>query len=151
MVTKYTCDDEMIVLLSIDRSLKTLLPGMSVRSIMDGWSTLKVGKSWFYEKTITYTGNAENHDINFPVSVQINRIEQIWDDGTAKDFSIQVFSNPSSSYYTVIRSAATNTDTSRWLQLGIEYKFPAGTRLRFAYSNTTASKIVTIKVQVDEL
>ncbi len=121
------------------------------RGVIDGWTYLNVGKSWFYSKTIIYTGSAENHDLNFPVSVQLNRIEHIWNDATAKDFSIQVFTDPSSAYYTVLRSAAGNINTSRWLQLGLEYQFPTGTRLRFVYTNTTATKTCTVRIQVNEL
>jgi len=142
---------------SIDTSLRALLAvqatlrvSQDMRDTMDGWSRLKAGKSWFYEKTVTYTGAANTQDISFPVSIQLNRVEQIWDDDTAKDFSVRI-GNASMSAYIELDTKTSNIATSRILQLGTEYKFPSSSRLRVYSGTNTDTKIVTIRVQVDEL
>lgn len=151
VLKQYTCNDEMLVLLSIDKSLKALVPVGSFRGNVNGWTYLHVGKSWFYEKVVTYDGNANTQDIDFPVSVQINRIEQVWNDATTKDFSVRVFTNPSLSSYVELDTQTGNTATSRILQLGLEYKYPTGARLRIYSGTNTNTKTDTIRVQVDEL
>ncbi len=150
-MTKYTCDDEMRVLLSIDRSLKALVPVGSFRGNVNGWSFLHVGKSWFYEKVVTYNGSANTQDLDFPVSVQINRIEQVWNDATTKDFSVRLYTDPGLAYYVELDTQTGNTATSRVLQLGTEYKYPSGARLRIYSGTNTNAKTDTIRVQVDEL
>ncbi len=122
----------------------------TTRGTTNGWNYLKVGKSWFYERVVTYAGAANTQDIDFLKSVQINRIEQIWDDTTTKDFSIRVFSDTMISYVELDTQTG-NTATSRLLQLGTEYKYPAGSRLRFYSGTNTNAKTNTIRVQADEL
>lgn len=117
----------------------------------DGWTFLHVGKSWFYSKVVTYDGNANTQDISFPRAVQLNRIEQIWNDATTKDFSVRVFSDPGNAAYVELDTQTGNTATSRILQLGVEYKYPGGSRLRIYSGTNTNAKTDTIRVQVDEL
>lgn len=117
----------------------------------EGWSFYRIGKSVFYERSITYDGNPASLDLQFPVATQINRIEQIWDDATAKDAEIMVLANPSSVYYIVLDSVTANTNTSRLLQLGLEYKYTAATMLRLYYGTNTNGKILTVRVQADDL
>ena len=148
---KYTCNDEMAVLLSIDASLKKLIPAtLEVRGTVNGWNYIKVGKSWFYERTVTYDGNANTQDIDFLKSIQLNRIEQIWNDTTTKDFSVRVFSDTMIGY-AELKNRTGSTATSDVLQLGMEYKYPAGARLRIYSGTNTTAKTDTIRVQVDEL
>lgn len=116
-----------------------------------GWSYVQIGYVFFYEKTVTYTGSAESHDIIFPKAIQLNRIEQIWNDATARDFSIRMMTAGSTSTYVELRAETADTGLNRITQAGIEYKYPGGSRLRMYYANTTAGKTVTIRVQVDEL
>jgi len=141
----------MIVLLSIDKSLKSLVPNGSIRGSTNGWTYLHVGKSWFYEKVVTYNGSANTQDLDFPVSVQLNRIEQVWNDTTTKDFSVRVYTDPGLAYYVELDTQTGNTATSRLLQLGSEYKYPSGARLRIYSGTNTNAKTDTIRVQVDEL
>jgi len=117
----------------------------------EGWSFYRKGKIWFYERSITYDGNAVSMDLQFPVATQVNRIEQIWDDATAKDAEVRVYANPSSVYYIVLDSVTANIATSRLLQLGMEYKYTASTKLRIHYATNTDTKIVTVRVQADDL
>lgn len=123
----------------------------SFRGNVDGWDYLHVGKSWFYSKTITYTGSANTTDLSFVPSIQINRIEHIWNDTTTKNFSVRIFSEPSLSSYIELDTQTGNTSTSRILQLGNEFKFPSGSRLRIYSGVNTNLKTDTIRIQVDEL
>jgi len=123
----------------------------SFRGHVDGWDYEHVGKSWFYTRTVTYTGAASTVDLSFPHSVQLNRIEHIWNDTTTKDFSVRVISEPSSAAYIELDTQTGNTSTSRILQLGSEFKFPSGSRLRIYSGTNTNTKTDTIKLQVDEL
>ena len=151
-MTESACLQELTHLENMENYLKQLVGGGSgFRGSSGGWSYLKVGKSWFYEKTVVYTGSEENHDIDFPVSVQLNRIEQVWNDATARDISVRVFTDPSLSYYVELRQSVSNTLLNQIIQVGAEYKYPAGSRLRMNYQNTTGAKTVTIRVQVDEV
>ncbi len=146
------CLQELELLKSIDASLKVLAqPITSFQEIIDGWTVTRTGKSLFYKKTITYTGSAESHDIVFPRPVQLNRIEQVWNDGIAKDFSVRIFMDPDTIYYAELDAQTTNTALNRIIQLGTEYKYPGDARLRMYYVNTTAGKICTVRVQGDEL
>jgi hypothetical protein len=155
---KYTCNDEMQVLLSINNNTKLIhdmmmglhsAPGFNGND--SGWKFYHIGKSWFYEQVVTYPGAAVSVDLNLPKACQLNRIEQIWNDATAKDFSIRVFTDPSSSSYIELDTQTANTATSRLLQAGIEYKYPAGSRIRIYSGSNTATKTDTIRIQVDEL
>lgn len=117
----------------------------------EGWSFYRKGKSVFYERSLTYDGNPASLDLQFPNAFQLNRIEQIWNDGTAKDAEVRVLSNPSSAYYIILDSVTANIDTSRLLQLGLEYKYTAATMLRLYYATNTNAKILTVRVQADDL
>ncbi len=151
------CLEEIGILNRIATSLNNIylwltgqLASPTTRGTVNGWNYLRVGKSWFYERTVTYDGNANTQDIDFLKSVQLNRIEQIWNDATTKDFSVRVFSDTMISYVELDTQAG-NTATSRVLQLGAEYKYPAGARLRIYSGTNTNAKTDTIRVQVDEL
>lgn len=117
----------------------------------EGWTFYRKGKSVFYERSITYTGAAVSMDLQFPAAIQINRIEQIWNDATAKDSEIRMYANPSSAYYIVLDSVTANISTSRLIQLGLEYKYTPATMLRIHYATNTNAKIVTVRVQADDL
>ena len=123
----------------------------SFRGNRDGWEYLHIGKSWFFHKIVTYTGAANTCDLSFPISFQINRVEQVWNDATTKDFSIRMFSNPANSAYIELDTQTGNTYTSEILQLGTEYKYPAGSRLRIYSATNTDTKTDTIEIQIDEL
>jgi len=123
----------------------------SFRGNRDGWEYLHIGKSWFFHKVVTYTGAANTCDLSFPLSIQLNRIEQVWNDTTTKDFSIRVYGNPSSSAYVQLDTQIGNIHTSEILQLGTEWKYPAGSRLRIYSATNTDTKTDTIEVQAEEL
>ncbi|MDD3461920.1 MAG: hypothetical protein PHW28_11540, partial [Mesotoga sp.] len=82
------------------------------RGHIDGWDYLHIGKSWFYSRTITYTGAASTVDLSFVPSVQLNRIEHIWNDTTTRDFSVRVISEPSSAAYIELDTMTGHTSTS---------------------------------------
>ena len=147
------CLQELEWLKSIDARLKLLVTPESsgYRGNKGSWTYYKVRNSFFYEQIVTYTGATQNVDLDFPNASQLNRIEQIWSDATARDFSCVVYTDPSLSSVIQLDTQVTNTATSRLLQLGSEYKYPSGSRLRIIYANTTISKTVTIRIQVDEL
>ena len=137
---------------SIDHRLKT---GKEIGSFRgrnsEGWTTMQVGKSWFFERTITYTGAAQTIDLNISHAFQLNRIEQIWNDATSRDFSIRIFTDPSLVHYVELDTQTSNTALNRIIQAGIEYKYVAGSRLRFYFTNTTLNKTDTVRIQLDEL
>ncbi|MDD5616323.1 MAG: hypothetical protein PHH85_08995 [Candidatus Methanoperedens sp.] len=152
------CQQELSTLQKMAASLENIylyLTGQtstpSFQGNQDGWTYTHVGKSWFFNKVITYDGNANTQDLNIPRSFQLNRIEQIWNDATAKDFSIRVFSDPANIAYIELDTQTANIATSRLVQAGIEYKFPGGSRLRIYSGANIAGKTDTIKIQVDEL
>lgn len=152
------CQQELSTLQKMAANLENIylyLTGqISTPSFQDsdnGWARTRIGKSWFWSKTIIYTGAANTQDIILPVSCQLNRIEQVWNDTTAKDFSIRVYTDPGSAAYIELDTQAGNTATSRLLQLGSEYKYPRGSRVRIYSANNTNLKTDTIIIQADEL
>ena len=146
------CLEELTILNKIEAHLSKLVNGdPGFRDNKDGWSLYRIGKSVFFQKTVVYTGSEENHSINFPLAIQINRIEQVWNDATAKDFSIRLFTDPALTSYVELAADTTNIATSRIIQAGTEYKYPAGARLTLNYQNTTGAKTCVIRIQVDEL
>lgn len=154
MATSSICQEELGILRKLLITVNNLylyLTGQistpSFRGNDSGWAYLHVGKSWFYSKTITYTGSASTQDINFPKSIQLNRIEQIWDDDTTRDYSIRVFTIPGA--YTELDTQTGNTDNNMVLRL--DDKYPSGTRLQFYSGVNTNLKTNTILIQVDEL
>lgn len=123
----------------------------SFRGNQDGWDYLHVGKSWFYFKTITYTGIASTVDLSFISSIQLNRIEQVWNDNTTKSYSVRMFSNPSLNSFSELEKQTGNINTNRILQLGDTFQYPSGSRLRFYCSVNTNLKTNSILIQAVEL
>ena len=145
------CLQELSILQNINESLKKLVSSESYIGQSGSWKYLHVGKSWFFEQVVTYPGAAVSNDLILPMSIQLNRIEQIWNDATAKDFSIRVFTDPSLASYIELDTQTANTATSRLVQLGNEYKYPAGSLIRIYSGANTINKTDTIRIQVDEL
>ena len=152
MAGETLCLQELDFLKEISNSLKILTgPNSEFRGTIGNWSYRKVGRSWFFEQVVTYAGATQSIDVDFPNAIQLNRIEQVCNDATARDFSVRVFTDPALAYYIELDNQAANTALNRVIQAGAEYKYPAGSRLRLYYSNFTVGKTVTIRVQVDEL
>ena len=119
----------------------------------NGWNAKKIGKSRIYEQQIVYAGapGPITYSLVLETSGQLNRIEQLWDDATAKGATITVRNTPNAAYAASLQALVGNTSTSEVLQLGDEYKYSMGATLFFTYANYTDAKIVRIIVQVDEL
>ncbi|WP_143311810.1 hypothetical protein, partial [Candidatus Methanoperedens nitratireducens] len=90
------------------------------------WTAKRKGKNVSYEYSAAYAGTTTDLIIDFPKTSQINRIEQMWNDATAKDFDLRTYREGNSAYYTSLNTKAANVDTSIINQLGAEYKYPAG-------------------------
>lgn len=145
------CLAQTAILRSIDSGIKKITARDTERGDKDGWSYLRVSKSWFFEQTVTYAGSAQSVDLTIVRAFQLNRIEQVWNDATARDFSIRMYTDPSLSFYAELDKQTANTALNRIIQAGTEYKYPASSRLRCYYENTTAAKTCRVRVQVDEL
>lgn len=145
------CYQELELLKSIDKGIKALLFSQPFQDTIDGWTRKQVGKSFFYEITVTYTGAAQTIVLNFPKPLQLNRIEQIWNDVTPRDYSIQMFTNPAVISYIELRNEVNNIALNMFIQAGNEYKYPGASCLKIYYVNTTAAKTCTVRVQCDEL
>jgi len=119
----------------------------------NGWNAKKIGKSRIYEREIVYAGapGPITYSLVLETSGQLNRIEQLWNDATAKDATITIRNTPNAAYSASLQALAGNTSTSEVLQLGDEYKYSIGATLTFSYANYTNAKIVRVIVQVDEI
>lgn len=120
-------------------------------SNFDGWKMKQVGKSYFFDQLVTFTGTTMNINLILPFAFQLNRSEQIFSDATARDFEIQVYSDPSQTAYASLLNSAGNIATSVVAQRGSEYQYPANSKIIHYYANFTAGKTVRIRVQVTEL
>lgn len=115
------------------------------------WKRTKVNKTYFFEQTITFAGSTMTVDLNLPSSFQLNRIEQVFSDTTARDFDERVFTIPGSSAYIELKTVLADVSLNNYTQLGNEYKYPATSKLQIYYANFTVGKTVIIKIQLDEL
>lgn len=115
------------------------------------WSYVKKGKAHFYYRLVTFAGATMNIDLNLPFAFQLNRISQVFNDATARDFEIRVYEDPAIDAYASLLNAAGNTSTSTVSQRGEEYRYENNARLRMYYANFTADKTVRIRIQVNEL
>lgn len=103
-----------------------------------------------YEHTETYAGTTTTLNLDFQTQVMLKRIEQIWNDGTSKDFQLRMYSNfAENSYYSLLKDETGNTETSEIDEYNFCY--PAGSRLQIYFSSYTAAKICKIIVAIEEL
>lgn len=122
----------------------------------------KVKNSWFLEKLITFSGSTTTVNIDLlelikalqktgelPGAFKINRIEQIFNDPTARGYSIRIYNNPAIDAY--IEIDADTADTSLNISIEGEYKVPAEFRIQLYYSSFTAGKTSRVRLQVDEI
>lgn len=90
-------------------------------------------------------------NLDFPRAIQLNRVEQKFNDATARDISVRHYSDPSSTVYVEYLNLAADVSTNKIIQAGNEYKYGRNSRLQLYYANFTAGKTVEITVQADEL
>ncbi len=103
-----------------------------------------------YEHKVTYAGTTTTIDLDFMENVRLRRIEMVHDDNTVKTYEIQLFNDyEKNSSYNILKSSTANQDTT-WMQ-GYDLFMPAGSRLRFYFSNYTVGKINSIAVGVEEV
>ncbi len=122
---------------------------MSIRGNNNGWNTLNVGKSWVYNRTGTFAGTTTTFVIDFPKAVQLNRVVQLFNDATAKNYDVRIYSQGGSTLYA---SLDTKTgDTSTQIVDLTDYKIGALGRISIVYASYTAGKTFEIDIQVDEL
>ncbi len=126
---------------------------MSFIATIQGWTYKKEGKSIVYEQQITYSGTTTTINLDFLTAAAVKRIDQIWNDGTAKDLSVRLYSDAANIYYSELKKVLADTNTSIILSPSSdqELKFPSGGRLQFYYANYTAGKICKIVTAVDEI
>ena len=142
---------------------KTTVPE-SHKTVYDSWTVIGVGKSWFLERLVTFAGTTITVNLDLllaikalqkktvlPDAFQLNRITQIFNDATSKSFSVRLYDNPACSDFVELDTQTGNTATSRLMQGGTEYKYPAEFRVQLYYSDFVIGKTVRIRVQVDEL
>lgn len=136
----------------------------TIKGTYNSWVGVKAGKSWFLERLVTLSGTTITINLDLidhikslqkrdvlPGAFQINRIETVFNDTTARSFSIRIFTNPAYSQYVELYSKTSDISLNTLMQAGIEYKYPAEFRIQFYYSSFTADKTVRIRIQVDEL
>lgn len=123
----------------------------SYRGQVGSWTWVRKGKAHFFYQLVTFAGSTMNIDLTLPFVFQLNRITQVFNDATAKDFDIRVYEDPAIDAYASLLNATGNTSTSVVTQRGEEYRFETNARIRLYYSNFTADKTVRIRIQVNEL
>ncbi len=123
----------------------------SYRGQFGQWTWIRKGKANFFYQLVTFTGSTMDIDLSLPFVFQLNRITQVFNDATARDFEIRVYDDPSIDAYASLLAATGNISTSVVTQRGEEYRYEMNARLRLHYANYTASKTVRIRVQVNEL
>ncbi|HWQ95918.1 MAG TPA: hypothetical protein VN368_00960 [Candidatus Methylomirabilis sp.] len=105
-----------------------------------------------YEHTETFAGSTTTLNLDFFVNVNIQRIELIYNDSTAKDYEIRIYSDYNSdSYYNLLDKGTSNQDTPLMNYDPMSGMMPAGSRLQLYFSNYTAGKIVKIVVGAEEI
>ncbi len=119
----------------------------------DGWTRKKTGKAYTFEQTITYDGVTDTVSLVFPVRMSIMRIDQIWNDATAKDIEIELFSDASNASFADLKKVLANTDTSMIISPTTidELAFAPNGKISFVYANNTAGKTCKIVIVAREL
>lgn len=139
----------------MDASLKSLVgdPSQNTRYDYGVWTAKRKGKSVVYEYQFVYAGVTTTINLDFLRAASVGRIDQIWNDATAKDISNRIYSDAGNAYYSELKAVLADTNTSIILSPTSEgeLKFPVGGRLQFYYANYTAGKICKIVVAVTEL
>ncbi len=149
------CSESLAALQHIDQNIAAMLYNQTKSDewtgYYQGWTATRKNKSWFFRKTVTFAGTSNTENIDMSVPFQINRIEQVFNDATARDYSVRVITEPSSTAYIALDEQTVNTDLNTYLQAGIEYKYPANARIQLYWTTFTAGKTVVVNVQVDEV
>jgi hypothetical protein len=129
------------------------LVNTQINQNQDRWTVKKTGKEYTFEQTLTYTGSTATVNLQFDRRMSVKRIDQIWDDATAKDIDVRIYSDASSVLYAVLLNATTNTDTSKITSAltESELSFAPNGKLQFVYANNTVAKICKIVVIAEEL
>lgn len=120
----------------------------AIRGYDNGWNYLFIGKSLFFNQTLTFSGTTVTLNIDFPKAVTLNRLFMSFNDATAKDFDIRIYAIPGT-YYVSINTKTGDINTSV-VDL-TDIKIGAFGRISIVFSNYTAGKITSIDVQADEL
>lgn len=136
---------------TIDQNIKKLTDGLYERGNLMGWTYYKKGKRRIYEQTVTYTGSAQTVNLDIECMFQLDLVVQIWNDATARDFSVRMFTDPSSTAYMELDAQTVNTALNRVSQGGPEYTYPPASRLQMYYANTTAAKTCKVTVMLSEI
>lgn len=109
---------------------------------------------WEFHRNVTHDGNAQT--ISLPtarfssIGFQINRIRQLWNDTTSKDFEIRVYGGLENQY-DLIRKYTSDTTQSDIMPGGEFFIYLKTSKIDFVYANTTNGKTVDITIQLEEL
>lgn len=123
----------------------------SSRDTYGDWTRERKGCHWFLERTVTYATDPTTFDITFSNAMMVQYIEQIWDDDTAKNFSIRKYTSPGSTVYSDWNTKTLNQDTSDITLFTDGLLISSGSRIKIIHDTLTAGKITTVKIQVDEI
>lgn len=107
-MTESACLQELSLLESIDDSLKNLVgdPAQNTNTRYEHgvWTAKRKGKSVVYEYQFVYAGVTTTINLDFlPAAAAVKRIDQIWNDATAKDISVRLYSQAASTYYSELK------------------------------------------------
>lgn len=123
----------------------------TTQSIVNGWTKVKKGKAVFYSKDVTLTGSTQTEVVFLERKpIRFNRVGLFFNSANARTFNIRAYNVATATYYNTLDTQTANTATSRILEFGAEYKYHPH-KIEFNFSSYTASDIVSIEVQVDEL
>lgn len=116
------------------------------------WNYYRKGRTYFYRQMVIYAGTTKTIILNLQRAARIKEVFQVWNDATAKDFSVQICSLPSATVvdWVQIDTQLANIATDR-ATTDLNMIYPPGSQLRFVYQNYTAGKIVIAGVILEEL
>lgn len=108
----------------------------------NGWNVERRKDFFLYSRTVTLDGATQNFDIHPSFLFLAYKVSMNFSDTTAKDYSVQMFRDPTASEYEDIRSATGNS--AQRVIIGIGDYYPPGARIRVQFSGSTAGKTVVV-------
>lgn len=122
-----------------------------VMALPNGQAVIK--KEWQFDRRITHDGSAQSVDLpsRFPNGIKLNRVAQMWNDGTAKDFDIRAYIGNTGDVYARLEGQTTDTNQWWYSPFGEEFIFLKLEKLTMYYANTTNGKTVDVSIQLEEL
>lgn len=124
---------------------------MGYKGIVDGWNFNVQEHYYTFSRSLTFDATTQDIDLIVPFFFHLCKLEQRFNDATARTWSLRVNTDLTLSTYTELANATASVAISSLTQMGLEYFYPPATRVRLEYSASTAGKTVDIVISIHKM